>query len=77
MLSPHSLGQSVRRVRMRWIGHELHAGVDLVVDTFDGAEAHRLAHNAEHEVTHAVPRLRKAVVHAYPAEFAGHGHAGP
>ena len=59
--------RSVRRVRMRWIGHELHADVDLVVDAHDSTEAHRLAHNAEHELTHAVPRLRTAVVHAYPA----------
>lgn len=67
--------RSVRRVRMRWIGHELHADVDLVVDVEDSAEAHRLAHNAEHELTHAVPRLRTAVVHAYPASHGGHGHA--
>ncbi|MDX6264068.1 MAG: hypothetical protein QOH84_5756 [Kribbellaceae bacterium] len=60
--------ESVRRVRMRWIGHELHADVDLVVSTGDSTEAHRLAHTAEHELTHAVPRLRTAVVHAYPAE---------
>jgi divalent metal cation (Fe/Co/Zn/Cd) transporter len=53
---------------MRWIGHELHADVDLVIDTADGAEAHRLAHDAEHELTHAVPRLRTAVVHAYPSD---------
>lgn len=60
--------ESVRRVRMRWIGHELHADVDLVVTTDNSSEAHRLAHDAEHELTHAVPRLRTAVVHAYPAD---------
>jgi divalent metal cation (Fe/Co/Zn/Cd) transporter len=60
---------------MRWIGHELHADVDLVVDTSDSAAAHRLAHNAEHELTHAVPRLRTAIVHAYPADFTGHDHS--
>jgi cation diffusion facilitator family transporter len=68
--------QSVRRVRMRWIGHELHADVDLVIDTADGAEAHRLAHDAEHELTHAVPRLRTAVVHAYPTANGDRGEAG-
>ncbi|MEV6415147.1 cation diffusion facilitator family transporter [Kribbella sp. NPDC051718] len=62
--------ESVIRVRMRWIGHELHADVDLVVGAADSAEAHRLAHDAEHELTHAVPRLRTAVVHAYPADTA-------
>lgn len=58
--------RAVQRVRMRWIGHELHADVDLVIDDLPGAEAHRLAHDAEHELTHAVPRLRTATVHAYP-----------
>lgn len=66
--------RSVRRVRMRWIGHELHADVDLVVDAHDSTEAHRLAHDAEHELTHAVPRLRTAVVHAYPATHDHHSH---
>jgi divalent metal cation (Fe/Co/Zn/Cd) transporter len=55
---------------MRWIGHELHADVDLIVNAKDSTEAHRLAHDAEHELTHAVPRLRTAVVHAYPADKA-------
>ena len=66
--------QAVRRVRMRWIGHELHADVDLIVNAKDSTEAHRLAHDAEHELTHAVPRLRTAVVHAYPVAQDGHGH---
>ncbi len=59
--------QAVHRVRMRWIGHELHADVDLAIDAQNSADAHALAHEAEHELTHAVPRLRTAVVHAYPA----------
>jgi cation diffusion facilitator family transporter len=66
--------ESVRRVRMRWIGHELHADVDLVVSTGNSTEAHRLAHDAEHELTHAIPRLRTAVVHAYPADPAQVDH---
>ena len=59
---------AVRRVRLRWIGHEIHADADLDIDpTTPLAAAHGLAHTAEHELTHAVPRLRAAVVHAYPA----------
>ena len=59
---------TVRRVRMRWIGHEIHADADLDIDsTTSLAEAHQLAHSAEHELTHAVPKLSSAVVHAYPA----------
>lgn len=58
----------VRRVRMRWIGHRLHADAELDIEpTLTLHEAHRLAHNAEHALTHAVPRLSTALVHAYPA----------
>lgn len=60
---------AVRRVRMRWIGHEIHADADLDIDSSTSlAEAHHLAHAAEHELTHAVPKLTSAVVHAYPTE---------
>ena len=58
----------VPRVRMRWVGHHLHADAELDVDpSISLSEAHRLAHEAEHTLTHAVPRLSSAVIHAYPA----------
>ena len=64
--------QAVRSVRMRWIGHRLHADAELDVDpTLDLAQAHRIAHEAEHELTHAVPKLATALIHAYPAEHGG------
>jgi cation diffusion facilitator family transporter len=60
--------RSVRRVRMRWIGHRLHADAELDIDPNTSLEeAHRIAHDAEHQLTHAVPRLDGALVHAYPA----------
>lgn len=61
--------QAVRSVRMRWIGHRLHADAELDVDpTLNLAQAHRIAHEAEHELSHAVPKLTTALIHAYPAE---------
>ncbi|UXA07872.1 cation diffusion facilitator family transporter [Mycobacterium sp. SMC-2] len=60
--------RSVRSIRMRWIGHQLHADAELDIDPDTSLEdAHRIAHDAEHELTHAVPRLNSALVHAYPA----------
>jgi cation diffusion facilitator family transporter len=60
--------RSVRRVRMRWIGHRLHADAELDIDPDTSLEAaHRIAHDAEHQLTQAVPRLDSALVHAYPA----------
>jgi cation diffusion facilitator family transporter len=58
----------VENVRLRWIGHTLRAEVDLSVPPGVTIEdAHRIAHDAEHRLTHAVPRLTAATVHAHPA----------
>ena len=60
---------AVRRLRMRWIGHHLHADAELDIDPdISLTEAHALAHKAEHSLTHAVPRLSSALIHAYPAD---------
>jgi cation diffusion facilitator family transporter len=60
--------RGVRRVRMRWIGHEIHADADLEVDASTSlADAHTIAHQGEAELVSAIPRLTAAVVHAYPA----------
>ncbi len=65
---------AVRSVRMRWIGHRLHADAELDVEpTLNLAQAHRIAHHAEHELTHAVPKLTTALIHAYPADHGGTG----
>lgn len=58
----------VRGVRMRWIGHRIHAEAELDVDADSTlVEAHALAHHAESELVRTTPRLTTAVVHAYPA----------
>jgi cation diffusion facilitator family transporter len=58
----------VSRLRMRWIGHHLHAEVTIVVsDRLSVREAHKVAVEAEHALLHAVPRLTSALVHADPA----------
>ena len=66
----------VRSVRMRWIGHRLHADAELdVAPGISLQDAHRVAHTAEHALTHAVPKLSTALIHAYPAtESTEHGH---
>jgi divalent metal cation (Fe/Co/Zn/Cd) transporter len=58
----------VRSVRMRWIGHRLHADAELDIEADTSlADAHQVAHRAEHTLTHAVPKLSSALIHAYPA----------
>lgn len=61
----------VRSVKMRWLGHRLHADAELDIDPATTlSDAHRIAHDAEHTLTHAVPKLSSALVHAYPANHA-------
>jgi divalent metal cation (Fe/Co/Zn/Cd) transporter len=51
---------------MRWIGQALHAEADLGLDgRVVVADAHRLAHDAEHRLTAEHPRLRSAAI-LYP-----------
>lgn len=58
----------VRGLKMRWVGHRVHADAELDIDPSASlAEAHAIAHSAEHALTHAVPKLSSALVHAYPA----------
>ncbi|RLU90409.1 cation diffusion facilitator family transporter [Streptomyces griseocarneus] len=52
------------QVRMRWIGHTLHAEAAIVVDPgLSVVRAHELAVAAEHALIHAVPRLTTATIH--------------
>ena len=63
----------VRSVKMRWLGHRLHADAELDIDPATSlSDAQRIAHEAEHTLTHAVPKLSSALVHAYPASTDTH-----
>ncbi|WP_052424288.1 cation diffusion facilitator family transporter [Nonomuraea candida] len=57
----------VESVRLRWIGHALHAEVEILVDhDMSVVAAHRVAVEAEHRLIHELPRLRAATVHTDP-----------
>ena len=63
------------QVRLRWIGHQLRAECEVIVDAGATAvEAHQVAVSAEHALLHALPRLTEALVHADPQSHAGAGH---
>ncbi|ROP30882.1 cation diffusion facilitator family transporter [Couchioplanes caeruleus] len=67
--------RDVTAVRMRWIGHRLHAEANLVVDDhLSLLQAHEVAADAEHQLTHAIPRLSGATLHTDPARHAGDHH---
>jgi cation diffusion facilitator family transporter len=55
------------RVRLRWIGHRLHAECEVTVDPSTSiVEAHHVAVAAEHALLHALPGLSTVLVHADP-----------
>jgi cation diffusion facilitator family transporter len=61
--------RGVNRLRMRWVGHQLHAETDVLVDnTLTVVEAHAIAVDAEHRLLHEVPRLTTVTVHTDPAD---------
>ena len=63
----------VNRLRMRWVGHQLHAETDVVVDSdLTVLDAHAIAVDAEHRLLHAVPRLTAVTVHTDPADASVH-----
>jgi cation diffusion facilitator family transporter len=67
--------ESVEAVRIRWIGHQLHAEAEV---TSDGdltlAQAHDSAEHAHHHLLHEVPRLTQATIHSSPS---AHGDNDP
>ncbi len=71
--------QEVTEVRVRWLGHRMHAEVNLAVDPLlTVAQAHTIAEAAEHELLHRLPYLSAATIHMDPADASGEAyhHAG-
>ena len=67
--------ESVGELRVRWIGHRLHAEAEVVVDAdLNLVAAHAIAERARHSLLHDVPRLASAIVHADPCEHDGRDH---
>lgn len=59
---------AVRDIRLRWIGHTLHAEADITVaPDLSLIEAHEVAHHAEAHLTRHLRRLGTATIHTSPA----------
>jgi cation diffusion facilitator family transporter len=62
----------VGQVRLRWIGHQLRAECEIVIDPAATAvQSHQITVAAEHALLHALPRLSAALVHADPQPSQG------
>jgi cation diffusion facilitator family transporter len=64
--------EGVDALRLRWIGHRLHAEVEVLVDpALPMTRAHTVAHDVHHALLHGVPRLDSVIVHASPVSRDG------
>jgi cation diffusion facilitator family transporter len=64
--------EGVDAVRLRWIGHTLHAEAEVVSDSrLSLGAAHEVAEEAHHRLLHGVRRLSSVTVHTSPC-----GHDG-
>jgi cation diffusion facilitator family transporter len=64
--------REVGQVRLRWIGHQLRAECEVVVDSnLTVARGHQIVEEAQHRLLHDLPRLSAAMVHADPVPHAG------
>lgn len=59
--------RAIERVRVRWVGHQLHVDADVVLGAdLDLAGAHAILEDARHRLLHDTPRLADALLHASP-----------
>jgi divalent metal cation (Fe/Co/Zn/Cd) transporter len=59
-------------VRARWLGHRLHAEVNLAVSLeMSVAEAHAIALESRHQLLHHLPYLSNVTIHIDPDNLSG------
>ena len=67
--------EGVDDVRIRWVGHELRAEIQVTSDArLSLVQAHVIAEAAHHRLLHDVPRLAEAVIHTSPREQGASDH---
>lgn len=64
--------RDVTEVRVRWIGHRLHAEVNVAVDPEISVEkGHEIATEVRHQLLHQLRYLANATIHVDPASASG------
>jgi cation diffusion facilitator family transporter len=67
--------KEVAEVRARWLGHRLHAELNIAVDPqLTIAEAHAVAAEVRHQLLHHLNHLSLVVIHVDPADQSGEAH---
>ena len=64
--------QEVTQVRVRWVGHRLHAELNIAVSPqLSVAQGHAIAMDVRHQLLHHVPPLANAIIHVDPLDASG------
>jgi cation diffusion facilitator family transporter len=67
--------EDVSEVRARWLGHRLHAEVNVAMDPdLSVSEGHAIAREVNHQLLHHLSYLSGAVIHVDPVQEAGEEH---
>jgi cation diffusion facilitator family transporter len=67
--------EDISEVRARWLGHRLHAEVNVAVDPdLSVSEGHAIARELNHQLLHHLSYLSGAVIHVDPVQEAGEEH---
>jgi cation diffusion facilitator family transporter len=67
--------EDVSEVRARWVGHRLHAEVNIAVNPdLSVAEGHAIAREVNHQLLHHLSYLNGAVIHVDPVQEVGEEH---
>jgi divalent metal cation (Fe/Co/Zn/Cd) transporter len=58
--------EAVERVRMRWVGHELHADMIIIVPPhLDLLAGHEVAHHVQEALSKEVPAVAEVNIHVH------------
>jgi divalent metal cation (Fe/Co/Zn/Cd) transporter len=67
----------VTQVRVRWVGHRLHAELNIAVrQQLSVAQGHAIATEVQHQLFHHMPHLAHAMIHIDPIEASGEEYHG-
>lgn len=67
--------RDVAEIRVRWLGHRLHAEINIAVDSHVSVDkGHEIAYEARHQLLHHLKYLSNATIHIDPAHASGEEH---